>query len=267
MTYRSVVITGASSGLGAALALACAAPGVTLHLCGRDAPRLGASAAACRARGAVVHAQVLDVADTTAMAGWIGGIGQIDLLVANAGISGGTSGLPGETTAQIRRIFAVNLDGVLNTVLPALPLLAAQAPGSDGVRGRVAVVASIAAFVPAPSAPSYCASKAAVDTWAVASAAGLARQGIVMSSICPGYVESAITAANRFPMPGLMPADRAAGIILRGIAKGRRRIAFPWWMAAAARLTGLLAPRLLARLLATQPDKDALPLGEPPAGA
>ena len=138
-----------------------AAPGVTLHLSGRDAARLEAAAQACRARGAAVQARVLDVRDAAAMAAWIAGAGRLDLVVANAGISAGTGGGRPESAAQTRAVFAANLDGMLNTVLPALAVMQAQAPGPDGVRGRIAVVASIAAFVPAPGAPAYCASKAA----------------------------------------------------------------------------------------------------------
>jgi len=77
---------------------------------------------------------------------------------------------------------------------------------------------------------------------------------VLISSICPGYVHTPMTDRNRFPMPGLMDADRAAAIILRGLAAGQTRIAFPWWMAAAARLTGLLPPRLTGRLLAASQD-------------
>jgi short-subunit dehydrogenase len=130
------------------------------------------------------------------------------------------------------------------------------------VRGRIAVVASIAAFVAAPGAPSYCASKAAADAWTVGTATFARPRGITLTSICPGYVRTGMTASNRFPMPGLMDADRAAAIILRGLAAGRRRIVFPWWMGAFARLAGLLPPALSGRLLATAPAKDALP--DPP---
>lgn len=257
--YNAALITGASSGLGRALAVALAGPGVTLHLCGRDAARLEAAAEACRARGAEVHASVRDVADAAAMAAWIGGLGRLDLVVANAGISAGTGMGVAETAAQARAIFGVNLDGALNTALPALALMRAQPPGPDGRRGTVAVVASIAAFLVAPGAPSYCASKAAVDAWTVGTAHGAAADGIVMASICPGYVRTAMTAPNKFPMPGLMDAERAAQIILRGLARGRRRIVFPWWMGLAARLVGLLPPAWTSRALAMAPAKDGLP--------
>jgi short-subunit dehydrogenase len=258
---RSVLITGASSGIGRALAVACAAPGVVLHLSGRDAARLAEAEAACRSRGAEVRARVLDVTDAAAMAAWIGAAGWLDLVVANAGISAGTGGRQPETAAQTRAIFAVNLDGMLNTVLPALDAMAAQEADAQGVRGHIAVVASIAAFVAAPGAPAYCAAKAAADFWTVAAASAARRNGVVLTSVCPGYVRTAMTSKNPFPMPGLMDADRAAAIILRAIAAGRRRVVFPWWMGFAARILGLLPPRLSGALLSVPPAKPSLPPG------
>ncbi|MGH7043546.1 MAG: SDR family NAD(P)-dependent oxidoreductase [Acetobacteraceae bacterium] len=234
-----MLITGASPGIGRALALACARPGAMLHVSGRDAARLAAVVDAARARGAMVSSAVLDVRDAAGMTGWIAGAGRLDLVVANAGISAGGGGADsGEAAAQVRAIFAVNLDGALNTVLPALEAMATQPPGPDGIRGRIAVIASIAAFVAAPGAPAYCASKAAIDAWTVASAPAARARGVVLTSVCPGYVRTNMTVRNRFPMPGLMDAERAAGIILRGVASGRARVAFPPAMALAARAMG-----------------------------
>ncbi len=241
--YKSVLITGASSGIGAALALACAGPGVVLHLSGRDAERLGATASACRNRGATVEVRIIDVRDAAAMEAWIAAAGPLDLVVANAGASAG--GKPDQT----RAILATNLDGALNTILPAMAAMGAQVAGVDGIRGRIAVVASIVAFVLVPGSAAYCASKAAIDIWTVASARDARKAGIQLTSICPGYIRSGMTARNRNPMPGLMDADRAAGIILRGIAAGKIRVTFPWWMGALARIAGLLPPRLLGKLL------------------
>ncbi len=255
---RSALITGASSGIGAATAQALAQPGAYLHLSGRDAARLEAVAAACRAKGALTETRVIDVRDEAAMHAWITGAGKLDFVLANAGISAGTGRSQHETAAQARAIFAVNLNGVLNTVLPALQAMAGQPPGGDGVRGRIGVVASVAAFVPAPGAPSYCASKAAADAWTIATAPSARAQGVVLSSICPGYVRTAMTAKNRFPMPGLMDAERAAGIILRGMLANRRRIGFPWWMILASRLTGQLPPAVSTWLLGRAEGKDAL---------
>jgi NADP-dependent 3-hydroxy acid dehydrogenase YdfG len=143
--WRHVLVTGASSGIGRALALACAGPGMTLHLGGRNAGRLEETAAACMAAGASALPRVVDVRDREAMAAWIGGAGRLDLVLANAGVSAGT-GDATEPAAQARAVFETNIGGVLNTALPALEAMAGQAPGPDGVRGRIAVIASVAAF-------------------------------------------------------------------------------------------------------------------------
>ena len=260
--HHAVLITGASSGIGRALALACAGAGVRLHLCGRNLNRLAEVAEACRGKGAEVDDRVLDVRDAEAMRGWIAGCGHLDLVIANAGISGGSDDGRPERAAQVREMFATNLDGALNTALPALEAMMAQPVGASGLRGRIAVIASVAAFVPGPGAASYCAAKAAVDRWTVATAHTAARQGVQMTSVCPGYIRTAMTAGNRFPMPGLMDADRAAGIILRAVAAGRRRVAFPWWVAGLARLVGALPPVWSTALLAKPPGKAPLAGGE-----
>jgi len=256
--FANALITGASSGIGAALARVLSRPGAVLHLCGRNEARLAEVADSCRARGATVHARLLDVADPDATEAWIQQAGYLDLVIANAGISAGTGNGRPETEAQARAIFSTNLGGVLNTVLPAIATMQTQPETPDGWRGHIAVVASIAAFLPAPGAPAYCASKAAADCWTVATATVARTQGIHLASVCPGYVRTNMTARNRFPMPGLMTAEKAAGIILHGLARNRRRIAFPWWMHTAARLTGLLPLALSSRLLNTVPGKDAL---------
>ena len=258
IAWTHVLITGASSGIGAALARASARPGAVLHLSGRDHGRLEATVAACRAAGATVHPRVLDVRDAGAMEAWIGGAGRLDLVIANAGISAGTGGAV-EPPAQARAVFETNVTGVLNTALPALGVMAAQAPGADGLRGRIAVIASIAAFVAAPGAPAYCASKAAVQRWAEALDATERRRGIRVHAICPGYIRTPMTARNAFPMPLLMDAEEAARRSLAGIAAGRVRVAYPWPIYAAARLVGALPPGWRAALMGRLPAKHADP--------
>ena len=257
MTFAHILITGASSGIGRALSLALAGPGVTLHLGGRDGLRLEAVAAACRAKGAIALPQTLTVTDAEEMRAWIRRAGELDLVIANAGISAGTE-LSGESEAQTRAIFATNLDGVLNTVLPAMTVMAGQSADATGIRGHIAVVASVAAFIPGPGAPAYCASKAAVDSWVVGSAPSARRQGIVMTSLCPGFVVSPMTAANSFPMPGIMSAERAAALMLRAIRRNATRSAFPVWIATAARLSALLPPAWRAAIADRFPAKGAL---------
>lgn len=254
--WAHVLITGASSGLGRALAEACARPGTVLHLSGRNAARLEEAAASCRARGAEVRPMVVDVCDAAAMEAWIAGAGRLDLVIANAGISAGTGGTT-EPVAQTRRIFETNVTGVLNTALPAIEAMAAQAPGPDGLRGRVAVIASLAAFVAAPGAPTYCATKAAVQRWAEALDASERRRGIRLHAVCPGYVRTPMTARNAFSMPFLMDAEEAARRTLSGIARGRVRIAYPWPTYTGARLLGALPIGLRAWFFNRMPAKAA----------
>jgi short-subunit dehydrogenase len=176
-------------------------------------------------------------------------------VIANAGISAGTGGLT-EPAAQARRIFEVNVTGVLNTALPALEVMAAQPPGADGLRGRVAVVASVAAFVAAPGAPAYCATKAAVQRWAEALDGTERQRGIRLHAICPGYVRTPMTDRNKFPMPFLMDADEAARRTLVGLARGKTRIAYPWPTTMLARFAGSLPISWRAAIFNRLPAKD-----------
>ncbi len=249
----SIVITGASSGIGAALALEYAEPGRTLLLTGRNAGRLDQQADLCRAKRAEVRTAVVDVTDRQAMADCLAEVearAPVDLLIANAGISGGTSGA-GEGEGQARAIFAANLDGMLNTVHPLVPRMVARR------RGQIALMSSLAAFRGMPGAPAYCAAKAAVRIYGEGLRGELWQHGVTVSVICPGFVRSAMTAVNDFPMPLLMDADRAARIIRRGLARGRARIAFPWPNAVVAELIGALPPALTDALVRRLPKKAA----------
>ncbi|HUC19792.1 MAG TPA: SDR family NAD(P)-dependent oxidoreductase [Acetobacteraceae bacterium] len=243
----SCLITGASSGLGRALALALAAPGRHLLLGGRNAARLEETASLCRERGAAAMPAAIDVTDTAAMRAWITGAGRLDLVIANAGISAHTAGLAGEEAA--RAIFATNLGGMLNTVLPALEVMAGQPARPEGERGRIAAINSLAAFVASPEAPAYCAAKAGADRWILAMAPIAERSAIHLTSVCPGFIRTKMTDAHDRPKPGMMSAERAASIILAGIAKNRRRIAFPYPLYLASRLVSLLPPRAAAYLI------------------
>lgn len=251
----TVLITGASSGIGAALARHYAAPGVTLVLTGRDLDRLDVVADACDARGAEVRSATVDVTDRAFMADWIAGVDArtpVDLVVANAGISAGSGAGAGDDE-QARRIFATNLDGVLNTIHPLIPAMRGRR------RGQIALMSSLASFRGMPGAAAYCASKAAVRVYGEALRGELAGDGIGVSVICPGFVRTPLTAVNTFRMPFLMDADRAARIIAGGLARNRGRIAFPWPTYSGAWILGSLAPGLTDRLLARAPRKPAAP--------
>lgn len=250
---RSILITGASSGIGSALARAYAKPGVTLYLGGRDGSRLRAVGMECKALGAKVHETMVDVTDQAGMSDWIkdcdGGV-PIDLVIANAGITAGTHpGRTWEEQEQVRLLFQVNVDGLLNTILPALPLL--QARG----RGQLALMSSMAGFRGLAGASAYCSTKAAVRVLGEGLRGTVAKSGVEISVICPGYVRTPMTDVNSFPMPFLMPANKAAQIIQSGLARNRSRIAFPWRMYAALWLLQLLPVSLTDAIVARLPRK------------
>ncbi len=248
---KSILITGASSGIGEALAVEYAAPGVCLVLTGRNLTRLEDVERRCRDLGANVTAAVLDVTDRTAMAALIAeadAITPLDLVIANAGISAGTSG-EGEDETQARAIFDVNFSGVLNTIWPAITRMKGRR------RGQVAVMSSMAGLVPMPGAPAYSASKIAVKAYAEALNGALRPDGVTVSAICPGFVESRITAGNDFAMPLFMDAPKAAKIIRRGLSEGRISVIFPRRLAVAAWLAGFLPPSLRVWVLSRTPKK------------
>lgn len=246
-----VLITGASSGIGTALALAYARPGALLSLAGRDEARLNDIAATARSRGAEIDAAVLDVRDRDAMAAWVVAADQrrpVDLVIANAGISGGTHGGP-ESAEQTRAVFAVNLDGALNTVLPLIPRMTARRSG------QIALISSLAGHRGFPGAPAYCGSKAALKVWGESLRGELAIHGVKVNVVMPGFIKSPMTDVNDFPMPFLMSAERAAEIVRKGLAKDRARIAFPWPMAMMAWFVATLSPAILDPLLRRLPKK------------
>ena len=250
MDLRHILITGASSGIGAALAGHYARADVRLALAGRDTRRLDDVAAACRQSGATVTTKAVDVTDPAAMRAWILAADDespLDLVIANAGISSHSGG-SGESEARARAVFAVNVEGVLNTAYPAIARMSTRG------RGQIALMSSLAGYRGFPDAPAYSASKAAVKSLAEAWRGELAPLGIRVSAICPGFIETPMTARNKFPMPFMMTADKAANIIGRGLARNRARISFPWpmalgsWLLAAVPALGdrVLKPRARA---------------------
>ena len=236
-----VLITGASSGIGAALARAYARPGVRLALFGRDEARARAVAEDCRAKGARVAVVLVEITDAEAMAQAVTLVDDahpLELVIANAGVSGAVLG----SGAGVARLFAINVMGVVHTVEPLLPRLIGRG------RGQVALMSSLASFVTRPGTEAYCASKAAVRIWGEGLRERLRDTGVTVSVICPGFVATPLTRLNPFPMPLLMAAEPAAALIQTRFARGDARIAFPRLLYWGARLAGMLpaAPQRLA---------------------
>jgi short-subunit dehydrogenase len=240
---RTVVITGASSGLGEALALDYAKEHARLGLLARNLARLDSVAQRSRSAGAAaVAVGAVDVRARTEMARWLSDFDDdspVDILIANAGIMEGSPAAGEiEPPDAAHALMETNVLGVLNTVQPIVTRMMAR--GS----GQIAIVSSIAAFVPLADAPSYSASKAAMLNYGLALRSLLSPHGIKVSVVCPGYVSTPMMRQESGPKPFAMAPQRAASLIRRGLARDRPVIAFPAAFALITRLGGLLPDRL-----------------------
>jgi short-subunit dehydrogenase len=242
-----LVITGASSGLGAALARAYAMPGVALGLVGRNEGRLAAVAGACRALGATVEEGLIDVTDRARLEAWLMAFEHahpVDLVVANAGISAGPeAGRVGEDTNVTARQIATNLLGAVHTAAPLLPVMAARG------RGRVALIASLAAYRGLPYSPGYCASKAGLRAYGEALRALAEPHGVGVTVICSGFFSSPMTDRWDGPTPFVISAERAARKVKHAIDRGRRRFSFPWPIVLGLRVCDMLPAAIGDRIL------------------
>ncbi len=248
MPPRSILITGASSGIGRALALAYASPEVSLSLIGRDAGRLDEVAAAARMKGADVSLGQLDVRDQGAMAQWIKAADArrpFDLVIANAGITTGLA--PGDMAEEpdaVRAIIGINLIGVLNTVEPLIGPMCARGAG------QIAFIGSIAGVRGLPYAPAYCATKAAIHAYSESVRGRIEARGVRVSLIIPGFVKTPLNESIDAVKPLEMSGTKAAILIQRGLERGRPIIAFPRSLYMAARLSRILPVRFVDKVMA-----------------
>ena len=236
MKTASVLITGATGEIGAALALEYAAPGITLVIQGRREDRLDAVARRCRDRGAQVECAVLDVRDADAVRAWVDALAarqMPDLLIANAGLNThtGPAGEP-EPWDQAEAVLDVNLKASVRLVDAVLPGMRARG------RGQIALISSLAGYFGLPVTPTYCASKAGLKAYGEALRGWLAPAGIRVNVVMPGYVKSPMCDDMPGPKPFLWSPERAARFIRRRLDANRARISFPfplnwgtWWLA------------------------------------
>ena len=232
---QTVLITGATGGIGGALVDVYAEPGNTLILQGRNAARLGELSAQCEAGGARVLTRVLDVRNRDELSAWLRDVCNqeaVNLVIVNAGVNTniGSAGA-GERWEDTEALIEVNVLAAMATVEAVLPSMRARGAG------QIALISSLAAYFGLPVTPSYCASKAAVKVYGEALRGWLEPEGIRVNVVMPGYVESQMCRDMPGPKPFLWPADKAARFIQRGLARNRPRISFPfplnfgtWWL-------------------------------------
>ena len=245
-TPAVIAITGASSGIGAALAQHYAAPGRTLALIGRHAERLDQVAQSCRDKGASVKTGMADVRHREAIGEWLLAFDRrapIDLLLANAGmLTGSLKEGSIESLDQSTVQIETNFIGALNTALPILEAML------ERKHGQIAFTSSLAAFASHPDWPAYCASKAGLLVYATSLRERVRGSGVRINTICPGWVTAPINDPFVMWRPMEMKPEAAAKIIARGLSRDRAVIAFPQPLAFSSRHIMPLLPRLFHRL-------------------
>lgn len=235
LTPSPVFITGASSGIGEALARRYAAAGVALGLAARRRDVLETLAASLPGETATYALDVADAAAIEAAArDFTARFGAPGLVIANAGVSVGTRGDDWRDLAKLRRLLEVNTIGLAATLAAFAPAMCAAR------RGTLCGIASVAGLRGVPGAGAYSASKAGAIAWLEALRTELRGSGVAVVTICPGYVATPMTRRNPYRMPFLLSADEAARRIARAIEARRRFAVIPWPIAIAGRLLRLL---------------------------
>ena len=242
----NVLITGASSGMGAALARKMVARGAEVWLAARRLDRLEALVTEL---GAKAHAVAIDVrraADTAAAVEHLDdACGGFDVVVANAGIGGRGQRASNVTWQEFEAMFATNVLGAVATMWPLIPRMIARCEASGGTRrGHIAAVSSMAAELPMPIAAECNASKAALTFFLECAQGDLPKRGVDVTIIHPGFIKTDLTAKNKFPMPFLVECDDAAQIIDDGLARRATHVRFPLGLVGLMGI-GKLVPRAL----------------------
>ncbi|GAB4576523.1 MAG: SDR family NAD(P)-dependent oxidoreductase [Roseibium sp.] len=239
---RVIVLTGASGGIGEALAREFAAPGTYFALIARDEARLQQLLDDLRQTGADGEARAIDIRDRDALHGYLGDLDArmpVDLVIANAGVTAGLGpNRSRESDADSDRQIDVNYRGCVNTVTGVI----------DGMQkrgcGHVVLVSSLAGMRALPDMPTYSATKAALIAYGHSLRGWLKPFGVSVTIITPGFVTSPMSARHKGPKPFEMPADRAAKLMHRAIVRRKAFYAFPFLLALGIRLQNLLPARL-----------------------
>lgn len=240
-----VFITGASSGIGAALAKAYAARGARLGLVARRETELQRPAATLPCESIVLTADVRDGGRMQrSAAAFIERFGMPDIVIANAGVSNGTATERSEDLAAFAEIMDINVLGMVRTFQPFVAGMCASHCGS------LVGIASVAGFRGLPGASAYSASKAAAISYLESLRVELRGSGVAVTTLCPGYIATPMTARNPYRMPFMLPAEQAAKKMISAIDARRSFVVMPWQMAVVGKIMGVLPNRLYDTLAA-----------------
>jgi short-subunit dehydrogenase len=252
------VVTGASSGIGQALARVLAEEGWKVGLLARRRENLEELAGAIQRAGGKCEVAAADVGRRdqvlAAFETLRHSLGPIDLLIANAG-TGAPTLLEPCNIEQIETMFRVNVLGVVYCIEAVLPEMLARQ------RGHLAAVSSLAAYKGLPGESAYCASKAALNTYMEGLRIHVRNRGIAVTTICPGFVRTPMTAVNSFKMPFLLEADEAARRIARALRRRVKVYNFPWQMTLIMKLCAWLPDWIVARVMSDYNDEPPMPVG------
>jgi short-subunit dehydrogenase len=240
------VVTGASSGIGHALARALAAEGCKVGLVARRPELLASLADTIRGSGGIAEHAVADIGEREqtlkAIGDLAGRLGPVDLLVANAGV-GAPTVLEPFNVGDVEKMFRVNVLGVVYSLEAVLPAMLERG------RGHVAAISSLAGYKGLPGEWGYTASKAAVNNVMEGLRIQLRGKGIAVTTICPGFVATPMTEVNQFKMPWLLTADAAARHIVRALRRRKKVYNFPWQMSLFMKLARWAPDWAVARMM------------------
>ena len=253
-----VFITGASSGIGEALARSYAARGDTLGLLARREEQLAGLKGSLGVPCEIYPADVRDLKAVKAAAGaFMAKHGVPDIVIGNAGVSHGTLTEYEDDVDVFRRILDINVNGLVNTFHPFI------SPMRERGSGSLAGIASVAGFRGIPGASAYSASKAAAIRYCESLRVELRGSGVQVTTVCPGYIATPMTAENPYPMPFLIPAEEFARRCTRAIDAKSSLAVIPWQMAIVGRILGVLPNFLYDRMMARAGRKPRIATTQP----
>jgi NADP-dependent 3-hydroxy acid dehydrogenase YdfG len=241
---KTVLITGASSGIGRSLAVALAAQGARVGATARRADKLAELAAEVRSNGGTIETASLDVTDRQqtldVLRGFVATLGPPDMVIANAGVSEPT-GIDPMNVPGVVAMTHTNYLGVVYAFEAVLPGMLQRKSG------QMVAISSMAAYRGLPGAAGYCAAKAAVSVYCESIRVELWPRGVAVTCVYPGFVETPMTAKNKHPMPWLMTADAGAAEILRRLPKKPGVLNFPRRMRFLMALSRLAPDRFIRK--------------------